>query len=76
VDISAGDVPFGLSIDKMRRVLKDVLMSPCEKLLELRNIMQLIRLEIADFWAYEPSAPTSIERSEILTILVYILVKS
>jgi len=38
-DISVGDVPYGLSIDKMRKVLKDVMMSPCEKLLELRNIM-------------------------------------
>jgi len=39
VDISAGDVPYGLSIDKMRKVLKDVLMAPCEKLLELRNVL-------------------------------------
>jgi len=38
-DISAGDVPYGLLIDKMRKVLKNVLMSPCEKLLELRNII-------------------------------------
>ena len=72
----AGDVPYSLSIDKMRKVMKDVLMSPLEKLLELRSIMQLIRIEISDFWAFEQGAPTSIERSDMLSILVYILVNS
>ena len=76
--IDAKSKPYTKSTERMKKILKDTMISPCDKLLKIREMMGLIREEIDEFWEYEQNKPASLEmeRSELLTILVYILVQS
>ena len=63
----------------MKDTFKNKLLSPIEKLIEVKEAIQLLKSEIKEFWEWKsPNEDFQIEldRSDILSILIYILVKA
>ncbi len=63
----------------MKDAFKNKLLSPIEKLIEVKEAIFLLKSEIKEFWEWKsPNKDFQIEldRSDILSILIYILVKA
>lgn len=70
--------PYAKSIEKTKVALRDTNLAPIDKLVQIREMITGIKSEVAEFWASEPSRPEKMEmeRSELLTVLMYILVQA
>jgi hypothetical protein len=62
----------------MKEILRDNFSSPCDKLVLMREVQQTILMEIEEFWACQGKTPANLQldKGELLTILMYILVQS
>lgn len=71
--------PYTKSIKKLKDAFKNKRLSPIEKLIEVKEVVQLSKQEIQEYWEWKsPCEEFQIEldRSDVLSVLIYILVKA
>lgn len=71
--------PYTKSIKKIKETFKNKRLSPIEKLIQVKEVVSLLKSEIQEYWEWKsPCEEFQIEldRSDVLSILIYILVKA